>query len=73
MVILLVLSAMVGAPVVEFGGRFLMALTQVRVANASLNRTTISNLLGLDTFSRMGKLRIFRYHADLEERYGILV
>ncbi len=72
MVILVVLSAMAGAPLVVFGSRFLMALSLVGVANASLNCTTISNHLGLHAFSRMGKLRIFQYHADLEERYGML-
>lgn len=50
-----------------------MALSQLGVANTSLNCATISNHLGLHAFSRMGKLRIFQYNADLEERYGILV
>lgn len=50
-----------------------MALSQVEVANTSLNRATISNHLGLHAFSKMGKLRIFQYHADLEEIYGMLV
>lgn len=59
MVILVVLSAMAGALEVEFGGRFLMAFSKVGFANASLNQATISNLLGLDAFSRMGKHRNF--------------
>lgn len=70
-----VLPVTTGVPVVEFGSRLLNALTQIGVVNgiASLNQAAILNHLGRHAFSRMGKLKLSQYLADLEERYGMLL
>ncbi len=70
-----VLPVTAGIPVVEFGSRLLNALTQIGVVNGvtSLNQAAILNHLGRHAFSRMGKLKLSQYLADLEERYGMLL
>lgn len=70
-----ILPVTAGVPVVEFGSRLLSALTQIGVANGvtSLNQAAILNHLGRHAFSRMGKLKLSQYLADLEERYGMLL
>ncbi|KAL6718246.1 phosphatidylcholine and lysophosphatidylcholine phospholipase [Lecanora helva] len=70
-----VLPVTAGVPVVEFGSRLLTALSQIGVANGvtSLNQAAILNHLGRHAFSRMGKLKLSQYLADLEERYGMLL
>lgn len=70
-----VLPVTTGVPVVEFGSRLLNALTQIGVVNGvtSLNQAAILNHLGRHAFSRMGKLKLSQYLADLEERYGMLL
>ena len=70
-----ILPVATGVPVVEFGTRLLSALSQIGVVNGvtSLNQAAILNHLGRHAFSRMGKLKLSQYLADLEERYGILL
>ncbi|MCJ1472649.1 phosphatidylcholine and lysophosphatidylcholine phospholipase [Lambiella insularis] len=70
-----ILPVTAGVPVVEFGSRLISALTQIGVANGvtSLNQSAILNHLGRHAFSRMGKLKLSQYLADLEERYGMLL
>ena len=70
-----VLPVTAGVPVVEFGSRLLTALSQIGVANGviSLNQAAILNHLGRHAFSKMGKLKLSQYLADLEERYGMLL
>lgn len=70
-----ILPVTAGVPVVEFGSRLLTALTQIGVTNGvtSLNQAAILNHLGRHAFSRMGKLKLSQYLADLEERYGMLL
>ena len=70
-----ILPVTAGVPVVEFGSRLLSALTQIGVTNGvtSLNQAAILNHLGRHAFSRMGKLKLSQYLADLEERYGMLL
>ena len=70
-----ILPVTAGVPVVEFGSRLLTALTQIGVVNGvtSLNQAAILNHLGRHAFSRMGKLKLTQYLADLEERYGMLL
>lgn len=64
-----------GVPVVEFGSRLMNALTQIGAANGvtSLNQAAILNHLGRHAFSRMGKLKLSQYLADLEEKYGLVL
>ncbi|KAI9372335.1 hypothetical protein BJX61DRAFT_542811 [Aspergillus egyptiacus] len=64
-----------GVPVVEFGHRLLHALQQIGVTNGvtSLNQAAILNHLGRHAFSRMGKLKLSQYLADLEEKYGMVL
>ncbi|KAL8812327.1 MAG: hypothetical protein Q9223_007321 [Gallowayella weberi] len=70
-----ILPVTAGVPVVEFGSRLLSALHQIGVVNGvtSLNQAAILNHLGRHAFSRMGKLKLSQYLADLEERYGMLL
>ena len=70
-----ILPVTAGVPVVEFGSRLLTALTQIGVVSGvtSLNQAAILNHLGRHAFSRMGKLKLSQYLADLEERYGMLL
>jgi lysophospholipid hydrolase len=64
-----------GVPVVEFGSRLVNALTQIGAPNGvtSLNQAAILNHLGRHAFSRMGKLKLSQYLADLEEKYGLVL
>ncbi|KAL9108082.1 MAG: hypothetical protein Q9227_007057 [Pyrenula ochraceoflavens] len=70
-----ILPVTAGVPVVEFGNRLLTALSQIGVANGvtSLNQSAILNHLGRHAFSRMGKLKLAQYLADLEEKYGMVL
>lgn len=70
-----VLPVTAGVPVVEFGSRLMNALTQIGATNGvtSLNQATILNHLGRHAFSRMGKLKLSQYLADLEEKYGLVL
>ena len=70
-----ILPVTAGVPVIEFGNRLLSALMQIGVVNGvtSLNQAAILNHLGRHAFSRMGKLKLSQYLADLEERYGMLL
>ncbi|KAJ5798571.1 Lysophospholipase nte1 [Penicillium pulvis] len=64
-----------GVPVVEFGHRLLNALHQMGVPRGvtSLNQAAILNHLGRHAFSKMGKLKLSQYLADLEEKYGLVL
>jgi lysophospholipid hydrolase len=70
-----ILPVTAGVPVVEFGSRLMNALSQIGAANgvASLNQAAILNHLGRHAFSRMGKLKLSQYLADLEEKYGLVL
>lgn len=70
-----VLPVTAGVPVVEFGNRLLASLSQVGVPNgvSLLNQAIILNHLGRHAFSRMGRLKLSQYLADLEEKYGMLL
>ncbi|KAJ5885483.1 Lysophospholipase nte1 [Penicillium taxi] len=64
-----------GVPVVEFGQRLLHALHQIGVTRGvtSLNHVAILNHLGRHAFTKMGKLKLSQYLADLEEKYGLVL
>lgn len=70
-----ILPVTAGVPVVEFGNRLLNALNQVGTPNGatSLNQAAILNHLGRHAFSKMGKLKLSQYLADLEEKYGMVL
>ncbi|QSZ36448.1 hypothetical protein DSL72_006327 [Monilinia vaccinii-corymbosi] len=70
-----ILPVTAGVPVVEFGSRLMNALTQIGAPNGvtSLNQAAIFNHLGRHAFSRMGKLKLSQYLADLEEKYGLVI
>lgn len=70
-----ILPVTAGVPVVEFGSRLMNALTQIGASNGvtSLNYAAILNHLGRHAFSRMGKLKLSQYLADLEEKYGLVL
>ncbi|KAK5169893.1 phosphatidylcholine and lysophosphatidylcholine phospholipase [Saxophila tyrrhenica] len=64
-----------GVPVVEFSNKLHNALNQIGTPNGvtTLNQASILNHLGRHAFSRMGKLKLSQYLADLEERYGLVL
>lgn len=64
-----------GVPVADFGSRLINALTQIGAPGGvtSLNQAAILNHLGRHAFSRMGKLKLSQYLADLEEKYGLVL
>lgn len=64
-----------GVPVIEFSNKLHTALTQIGTLNGvtTLNQSTILNHLGRHAFSRMGKLKLSQYLADLEEKYGLVL
>jgi len=70
-----ILPVTAGVPVIEFASRLMAALTQIGAANGvtSLNQAAILNHLGRHAFSRMGKLKLSQYLADLEEKYGLVI
>lgn len=70
-----ILPVTAGVPVVEFGNRLLNALHQIGVTRGvtSLNQAAILNHLGRHAFSKMGKLKLSQYLADLEEKYGLVL
>jgi lysophospholipid hydrolase len=70
-----ILPVTAGVPVVEFGSRLMNALSQIGAPNGvtSLNQAAILNHLGRHAFSRMGKLKLSQYLADLEEKYGLVL
>ncbi|KAK3724157.1 phosphatidylcholine and lysophosphatidylcholine phospholipase [Vermiconidia calcicola] len=64
-----------GVPVVDFSNKIQNALHQIGTPNGvtSLNQASILNHLGRHAFSRMGKLKLSQYLADLEEKYGLVL
>ncbi|RFU35340.1 hypothetical protein B7463_g925, partial [Scytalidium lignicola] len=70
-----ILPVSAGVPVVEFGNRLMNALTQIGAPNGVtlLNQAVILNHLGRHAFSKMGKLKLSQYLADLEEKYGLVL
>ncbi|KAF8862570.1 patatin-domain-containing protein [Acephala macrosclerotiorum] len=70
-----ILPVTAGVPVVEFGSRLMSALSQIGAPSGvtSLNQAAILNHLGRHAFSRMGRLKLSQYLADLEEKYGLVL
>ena len=64
-----------GVPIVEFSNKLHNALQQIGTAKGAtvLNQASILNHLGRHAFSRMGKLKLSQYLADLEEKYGLVL
>jgi len=64
-----------GVPVVEFSNKLHNALNQIGNPNgvSVLSQSTILNHLGRHAFSKMGKLKLSQYLADLEEKYGLVI
>lgn len=70
-----VLPVTAGVPVTEFATRLRAALHQTGVPGDvyMLTQTKILSHLGRHAFSRMGKLKLAGYLADLEEKYGMVL
>jgi lysophospholipid hydrolase len=64
-----------GVPVVDFGHKLQNALNQIGTPDgvAVLTQSTILNHLGRHAYSKIGKLKLSQYLADLEERYGLVL
>ena len=70
-----ILPVTAGVPVAEFGNRLSSALQQVGIANGVtlLNQAVVLSHLGRHAFSKMGKLKLSGYLADLEEKFGMVL
>ncbi|RPB20110.1 patatin-domain-containing protein [Terfezia boudieri ATCC MYA-4762] len=70
-----ILPVTAGVPVTEFGNRLSSALQQVGIANGVtlLNQAVVLSHLGRHAFSKMGKLKLSGYLADLEEKFGMVL
>jgi lysophospholipid hydrolase len=71
-----ILPVTAGVPVVEFGQRLLGALNQIGATpqrTTTLNQAAILNHLGRHAFTRMGKLKLSQYLADLEEKFALVL
>lgn len=71
-----ILPVTAGVPVVEFGHRLLNALNQIGATpqrTTTLNQAAILNHLGRHAFSKMGKLKLSQYLADLEEKFALVL
>ncbi|THV89017.1 patatin-like serine hydrolase [Aureobasidium pullulans] len=71
-----ILPVTAGVPVVEFGHRLLSALNQIGATpqrTTSLNQAAILNHLGRHAFTKMGKLKLSQYLADLEEKFALVL
>ncbi|KAJ3489507.1 hypothetical protein NLG97_g5982 [Lecanicillium saksenae] len=70
-----ILPVTAGVPVVDFASQLMNALSQMGTPNGatSLNQAAILNHLGKHAFTKIGKLRLSQYLADLEEKYGLVV
>jgi len=70
-----ILPVTAGVPVAEFGNRLSCALQQVGIANGVtlLNQAVVLSHLGRHAFSKMGKLKLSGYLADLEEKFGMVL
>jgi lysophospholipid hydrolase len=62
-----------GVPLTEFATRLASALSQVGASVTTINQTQILKHLGKHAFSKMGKLKLSQYLADLEEKFGIIL
>jgi lysophospholipid hydrolase len=62
-----------GVPLSEFASRLASALSQVGTSVTTINQTQILKHLGKHAFSKMGKLKLSQYLADLEEKFGIIL
>lgn len=70
-----ILPVTAGVPVIDFGSRLMNALHQIGTPGGvtQLNQAAILNHLGRHAFSRMGRLKLSQYLADLEEKYGLVL
>lgn len=70
-----VLPVTTGLPVMEFAHRLSNALKEIGTPHGVtiLNQAAILGHLGRHAFSRMGKLKLQGYLADLEEKYGMVI
>lgn len=70
-----ILPVTAGVPVVDFASQLMNALSQMGMPNGatSLNQAAVLNHLGKHAFTKIGKLRLSQYLADLEEKYGLVV
>ncbi|KAI5782759.1 hypothetical protein EDC01DRAFT_664844 [Geopyxis carbonaria] len=70
-----VLPVASGVPVMEFAHRLSNSLSHVGTPNGVtvLNQAAILNHLGRHAFSRIGKLKLQGYLADLEEKYSMVL
>ncbi|EMC93099.1 hypothetical protein BAUCODRAFT_273535 [Baudoinia panamericana UAMH 10762] len=64
-----------GVPIMEFGNKLHAALVQIGATGGviTLNQSSILSHLGRHAFSRMGKLKLSQYLADLEEKYSLVL
>ena len=68
-----VLPVTAGVPVADFASRLVNSLSQLGTSIVSLNQRAVLNHLGRHAFTRMGKLKLSQYLADLEEKFDLVL
>ena len=62
-----------GFPAMQFAERLLTAFMRLNFSVFILHQSTVIEHLGRHAFSRIGKLKLLGYLADLEERYDMVL
>ncbi len=62
-----------GVPIEAFSKRLQVALETVGAPTSYLNQASVTRHLGHHAFTRMGKLKVAGWLADLEQRYRIVL
>lgn len=60
-------------PVMDFAKKLHTALEGIGAPTSSLNQASVTEHLGRHAFTRMGKLKVAGWLADLEQRYRIVL
>jgi lysophospholipid hydrolase len=68
-----ILPAREGVPVSEFASYLESALVQIGASVITLPQARVREHLGRHAFSKMGKLKLSQYLADLEEKYDLVL
>lgn len=68
-----ILPVATGAPIRQFAAKLHAALKAQGSSSIVLNQTSVLRHLGRHAFSRIGKLKLQGYLADLEEKYDIIL
>jgi lysophospholipid hydrolase len=68
-----ILPATRHVPIAPFAKKLHAALEGIGAPTSSLNQASVTQHLGRHAFTRMGKLKVAGWLADLEQRYRIVL